>query len=94
MHRVEMRNSRRRGLKRTCNRGDASAVGPEIACRVALALEDPDDALALSDLDLPGHRPHPLRGDLYRCRRTSNSGNWQSASRFEQALLDTTVAAR
>ena len=85
MHRAKMRSSRHRGLKCTCNRGDASAVVPEIACRVALALEDPDYALALSDLDLPGHRLHPLKGDLYGCRRTSHFGNWQSVSRFEHS---------
>ena len=45
-------------------RGDPSRVGPDMADRAALALADLDNARKPSDLDLPGYRLHPLKGDL------------------------------
>ena len=64
-------------------RGDASRVGPEIANRVALALANLDDARKPSDLDLPGYRLHPLKGDLQGYWSISISGNWRVIFRFE-----------
>ncbi|MXZ25625.1 MAG: hypothetical protein F4Z18_14080 [Caldilineaceae bacterium SB0666_bin_21] len=45
-------------------RGDASRIGPDLASRVALVPADLDDARKPSDLELPSHRLHRLRGDL------------------------------
>ena len=78
-----IRSFRHRGLKRMYERGDASRVGPEIANRVALALANLDDARKPSDLDLPGYRLHPLKGDLQGYWSISISGNWRVIFRFE-----------
>ena len=74
---------RHRGLKRMYERGDPSRVGPDMADRVALALADLDDARKPSDLDLPGYRLHPLKGDLKGYWSLSISGNWRVIFRFE-----------
>ena len=64
-------------------RGDPSRVGPDMADRVALALADLDDARKPSDLDLPGYRLHPLKGDPKGYWSLSISGNRRVIFRFE-----------
>ena len=49
-----------------------------------LALADLDDADKPSDLDLPGYRLHPLRGDLRGFWSISISANWRIIFRFEE----------
>ncbi len=78
-----IRRFRHRGLKRMYERGDPSRVGPDLAGRAALALADLDDACKPSDLDLPGYRLHPLKGDLKGYWSISISGNWRVIFRFE-----------
>ena len=64
-------------------RGDTSGVGSDLSDRIALALADLDDAGKPSDLDLPGYRIHPLKGDLKGHWSISNSGNWRMTFRLE-----------
>ena len=64
-------------------RDDPSSVSPDMADRIALALADLDDAATPSDLDLPGYRLHPLKGDLKGYWSISISGNWRLIFRFE-----------
>ena len=78
-----IRGFHNRGLKRLYERGDPSRVGPGLADRVALALADLDDARKSSDLDLPGYRLHPLKGDLKGFWSISVSGNWRIVFRFD-----------
>ena len=54
-----------------------------MADRIALALADLDDAGTPSDLDLPGYRLHPLKGDLKGYWSISITGNWRLIFRFE-----------
>ena len=46
-------------------------------------LADLDAASKPSDVDLPGYRLHPLRGDLEGLWSISISGNWRITFRFE-----------
>ena len=64
-------------------RDDPSSVSPDMADRIALALADLDDAGTPSDLDLPGYRLHPLKGDLKGYWSISLTGNWRLIFRFE-----------
>ena len=64
-------------------RDDPGRVSPEMADRIALALADLDDAGTPSDLDLPGYRLHPLKGDLKGYWSISITGNWRLIFRFE-----------
>ncbi|MYB32371.1 MAG: peptidase [Acidobacteria bacterium] len=73
---------RHRGLRRLYEKGDPSRVGANVADRVALALADLDDARVPSDLDLPGYRLHPLKGDLKGFWSVSISRNWRIIFRF------------
>ena len=75
---------RHRGLKRLYERGDPSQVRADQAQRIALALADLDDASKPSDLDLPGYRLHPLKGNLKEFWSISISANWRISFRFEE----------
>ena len=79
-----IRTLRHRGLKRLYERGDPSRVRADQSERIALALADLDSASKPSDLDLPGYRLHPLKGDLIGFWSISISGNWRIIFRFEE----------
>ena len=78
-----IRSFRHRGLKRLYERGDRSRVRADQADRLTIALADLDDARRPSDLDLPGYRLHPLKGDLKSFWSISVSGNWRIVFRFD-----------
>ena len=78
-----VRSFRHRGLKRLYERGDRSRVRADQAGRLAVALADLDDARRPSDLDLPGYRLHPLKGDLKAFWSIAISGNWRIIFRFD-----------
>ncbi len=64
-------------------RGDRRGVGFDLLDRIALALADLDDAGKPSDLNLPGYRIHPLKGNLKGHWSISISGNWRVTFRLE-----------
>jgi toxin HigB-1 len=55
---------RHRGLKRLFEEGDFSKVRRDQLKRISDVLAHLDKAMNPSDLDLPGDRLHPLKGDL------------------------------
>ena len=61
-----IRSFRHRRLRRLYEQGDPSRIGADQLERITLALADLDVASKPSELDLPGYRLHPLRGDLER----------------------------
>ena len=78
-----IRTFRHRGLRRLYEREDSRRIAPDLLERVILALADLDAAGKPSDLDLPGYRLHPLRGDRRGLWSISVSGNWRITFRFE-----------
>ena len=78
-----IRTFRHRGLRRLYERDDPSRVAANLVERVTLALADLDNAHNPSNLDLPGYRLHPLRGDRRGLWSISVSGNWRITFRFE-----------
>ena len=80
-----IRTFRHKGLKRLYQRGDPSKLRADQAQRIALALADLDDASEPADLDLPGYRLHPLKGDLKGFWSILISANWRIIFRFEES---------
>ena len=74
---------RHRGLKRLYEQRDASKVRADQRSRITDVLFHLDQAQAPGDLDLPGYRLHPLRGDLKGVWSVQISGNWRITFRFE-----------
>ena len=63
-------------------RGDRSRVRADQTDRLEIALADLDAASKPSDLDLPGYRLHPLKGDRKGFWSISISGNWRVVFRL------------
>ena len=78
-----IRTFRHRALKRLFQDGDASKVPADQLKRIADVLAHLDTALHPVDVDLPGYRLHPLKGDRKGCWSVSISRNWRIVFRFE-----------
>jgi proteic killer suppression protein len=63
--------------------GDASKVRADQLKRIADVMAHLDTALRPADVDLPGYRLHPLKGDLKGHWSVGISGNWRIVFRFE-----------
>ena len=74
---------RHRGLKRLFQQGDPSKIRADRVSRIADVLAHLDLARRPSDLDLPGYRLHPLKGNLKGIWSVTLSGNWRIFFRFE-----------
>jgi toxin HigB-1 len=59
-----IRSFKHRGLKRLYGRGDGSGIRPDLLDTVEDILARLDEADTPQALNLPGYRPHPLKGDL------------------------------
>jgi proteic killer suppression protein len=74
---------RHRGLKRLYDRDDRSGLNPEHVEKIARILAHLDRAERREDVDLPGFRLHPLKGDLSGFWSITIRANWRIIFRFE-----------
>jgi toxin HigB-1 len=79
-----IRRFRHRGLKRLYQDDDRREVNAEHADKIARMLARFDEATRPEQLDLPGFRLHPLRGDLAGYWSITVRANWRIIFRFEQ----------
>jgi toxin HigB-1 len=63
--------------------GDPSRVSAALRDRLENVLSVLDAAARPRDLDLPGYRLHPLKGDLAGVWSVTISGNWRVTFRIE-----------
>jgi toxin HigB-1 len=77
---------RDRRLKRLFERGDRSKVPPDMADKIENVLAVLDLASTVDDVDLPGYRLHPLKGDLAGLWSVTINANWRIVFRFEDGL--------
>ena len=62
---------------------DARRLPQPLVRRIRRVLSELSAARSARDMDLPGHRLHPLRGDLDGYWSVRVSGNWRIVFRFE-----------
>ena len=74
---------RHRGLKRLYKQGDGSKIRADQLNRINDVLLHLDQAQAPADLDLPGYRLHPLKGDLKGYWSVMISDNWRIVFRLK-----------
>lgn len=78
-----------RGLKRFFEKGDSRGLHASHVPRIRLLLARLHAATDVHDLDAPGHRLHPLKGDRSGQWAIDVSGKWRITFRFEgQDCLD------
>ncbi len=78
-----IRSFKHRGLKRLFERDDRSGIRPDLVDTVQEVLTVLDDAATPRELDLPGYRLHPLKGDLKGLWSVTVRANWRMIFRFE-----------
>jgi proteic killer suppression protein len=84
-----VRSFKHRGLKRLFERDDRSGIRPDLVDTVQEVLTVLDDAATPQDLNLPGYRLHPLKGDLQGFWSVTVRANWRIIFRFEETdVLD------
>jgi toxin HigB-1 len=72
-----------RGLKRLYEEDHRSGVNPEHADKIARVLAQLKRSSKPSDMDLPGFRLHPLKGELRHFWSVTIRANWRVIFRFE-----------
>ena len=77
VHSAMIRSFRNRGLKRLYERNDVRGIKSEQLTRIEDILGHLDVAVKPVDLDLPGYRLHPLKGNLKGFWSVLVSGNWR-----------------
>ena len=71
-----IRSVRHKGLKRLYEDDDSRGVMPEHAAKLRDILVRLDAATKVADMDLPGFRLHPLKGDLRGFWAVTVRANW------------------
>jgi proteic killer suppression protein len=77
-----IRTIRHKGLRRLYEEDDARGVIAEHAARLRDILARLDVAVVPEDMDLPGFRLHPLKGDLKGFWAVTVRANWRVMFRF------------
>jgi proteic killer suppression protein len=77
-----VRSIRHKGLKRLYEEDDPRGVNREHAEKLRDILVRLDAAGAITDMDLPGFRPHPLKGELKGFWAVTVRANWRVIFRF------------
>ena len=78
-----LRTFRHRGLKRLFKRGDRSKLRADQVGRIEEILARLDAAVGAKDLNTPGYRLHPLKGNLQGFWSVRVSANMRIIFRFE-----------
>lgn len=78
-----IRSFRHKGLRLLYEKGDRRKVLPQYVDKVQRILARLDQALEPDDMDLPGYRLHPLKGNLAGFWAVTVSGNWRIVFQFD-----------
>lgn len=70
-------NFRHRGLRRFYEKGDRRRINPQAADTVEEVLSLLQVAESPGDMNVPGYRLHPLRGDRKGFWAVDITGNWR-----------------
>ena len=68
---------RHKGLRKLFETGNASGVLAAHKSRLRMQLAALNTAMTIDDMDIPGFRLHPLKGDRQGLWSISVSGNWR-----------------
>lgn len=78
-----IRRFRHRGLKRLYEDDDGRGLNPQHVERARRILTYLDHASGPQEMDVPGWRLHPLKGDAVGLWSVTVSANWRIVFRFE-----------
>ncbi|MBN8727743.1 MAG: type II toxin-antitoxin system RelE/ParE family toxin [Xanthomonadales bacterium] len=73
---------RHKGLRKLFETGNASGVQASHARRLRMQLTALDTARTIEDMDIPGFRLHPLKGQMRGRWAVTVNGNWRLTFEF------------
>jgi toxin HigB-1 len=82
-HKFVIQSFRHKGLKRLFEDGDRKGIRPDLLDRVENVLFVLNRAATPEQIDLPGFRLHPLKGNLKGFWSVTLSANWRIIFRME-----------
>ena len=77
-----IKSFKHKGLKRFFTTGNTAGINPDHAARLEERLQALHTAIIIDDMDLPGFRLHPLKGDRAGLWAVNVSGNWRIIFKF------------
>ena len=72
-----------KGLKEFFETGSKKGIQPDHAPKLARMLDRLDASVTPQDMNLPGYRMHPLKGDKQDMWSVTVNGNWRMTFYFE-----------
>ena len=78
-----IKSFKHKGLQRFFTTGSAAGIVPDHAARLEERLQALHTATVIDDMDLPGWKLHPLKGDRAGLWAVSVSGNWRVVFEFK-----------
>jgi proteic killer suppression protein len=79
-----IKSFRHKGLRKLFESGSAAGVQPNHAKRLRLQLTALDSAQTIDDMEIPGFRLHPLKGELAGRWSITVNGNWRVTFEFRE----------
>lgn len=79
-----IKSFKHKGLKQFFETGRLAGIQAKHAKRLRIQLTALDTAQTINDMDLPGFRLHPLKGDRASIWSISVSGNWRVTFEFTE----------
>ena len=77
-----IKSFKHKGLRYFYETGKTSGIQASHSKRLKMLLTALDTALAVNDMDIPGFRLHPLKGDMKGRWSVTVSGNWRVTFEF------------
>jgi len=74
-----------KGLRRFFEAGDSSGINAQFAAKLGRQLTVLNGSACAEDMDLPGYKLHPLKGERRGQWAVSVSGNWRLVFGFDGA---------
>ena len=74
---------RHKGLRRFFESGSAAGIQPHHAKRLRMLLAALDTAVSIEDMNIPGFRLHPLKGEERSRWSVWVNGNWRVTFEFK-----------
>lgn len=75
---------RHKGLRKLFETGSTAGVQANHATRLRFQLAALDTAQTIEDMDIPGFRLHPLKGDMKGRWSIMVNGNWRITFEFKE----------
>jgi toxin HigB-1 len=72
-----------KGLQRFYETGSTRGIQASHVKKIRMQLSALDTARTIDDIDLPGYRLHPLKGNRKGCWSITVSGNWRITFEFK-----------